>query len=166
MLKDRRMIDAIQRNPAASTVTVSPRATNAIEVMGQAILRYGLVLLLLGSGLAKFTEAEALWIQPLLANSPLSAWIYGVTSVQGASNIIGVVEIVLAGLIAVRRWWPGLCAIGSLGAAVTFLFTFSFVFTTPGQSVELTGFLVKDLILLGAALWSAGEALRARSITS
>jgi uncharacterized membrane protein YkgB len=43
-------------------------------------------------------------------------------------------------LLAMRRWWPTLCAVGSLGAALMFLFTLSFAFTTPGQSVELTGY--------------------------
>jgi reactive chlorine resistance protein C len=153
------MIDAVQRMPAVRTLGISGRAIGAV---GRAILRYGLVLFLTGSGLTKFTEFEALWIQPLLANSPFFGWMYSVTSVQGASNVIGIIEIVLGGLLAVRHWWPMLCAIGSLGAALTFLFTFSFVFTTPNVSTELGGFLMKDLILFGAALWSAGEALQAR----
>jgi uncharacterized membrane protein YkgB len=68
--------------------------------------------------------------------------------------------------MAVRRWWPSLAFVGSLGAAVTFVFTFSFLFTTPNMSTELAGFLMKDLILLGAALWSAGEALQAQRSTS
>ena len=42
------------------------------------------------------------------------------------------------------------------------MFTFSFLFTTPNVSTELAGFLVKDLILLGAALVGAGEALQAQ----
>ncbi len=107
---------------------------------------------------------EALWIQPLMANSPFFAWLYGVTGVQGASNLIGVIELSLGVLIVVRRWWPRLSAIGSLGAAITFIFTLSFLFTTPNVSTELGGFLMKDLILLGAALWGAGEALQARRI--
>ena len=153
------MIDAVQRRPAVRTLGINGGAMAAV---GQAILRYGLVLFLVGSDLAKFTELEALWIQPLLANSPFFSWMYSVTSVQGASNVIGVIELALGGLLVVRRWWPTLCAIGSLGAALTFLFTFSFLFTTPNVSPELGGFLMKDLILFGAALWSAGEALHAR----
>jgi hypothetical protein len=58
---------------------------------------------------------------------------------------------------------PTLSAIGSLGAALTLLCSCSFLFTTPGQSTELSGFLMKDLFLFGAALWSAGEALEARA---
>jgi uncharacterized membrane protein YkgB len=139
------------------------RNSATLERVGLMILRYGVALLLLASGLAKFTESEARWIEPLLRNSPFFSWWYAVLSVQAASNLIGIVEIALALLIAVRRWSPTLCAVGSLGAAVTFVFTFSFLFTTPGQSVELSGFLMKDLLLFGAALWSAGEALEARA---
>jgi reactive chlorine resistance protein C len=153
------MVDAVQRKPRDQTFAVDARAVDAV---GRAILRYGLVLFLVASGLTKFTEFEAQWIQPLLANSPFFAWMYSVTGVRGASNVIGVIELAIAALLTVRRWRPTLCAVGSLGAALMFLFTLSFVFTTPDQSVELTGFLMKDLILLGAALWSAGEALQAR----
>ena len=45
-----------------------------------------------------------------------------------------------------------------------FLVTLSFLFTTPGvldPQNPAGGFLIKDLILLGAALYTAGEALHA-----
>jgi reactive chlorine resistance protein C len=153
------MIDAVQPKPAVQPLGSS--SGRVVEAIGRAVLRYGLVVFLVTFGLAKFTEFEAVWIQQLLASSPLFSWMYGVTSVQGASNIIGIVEITLGVSIGVRRWWPGLSAIGSLGAAITFVCTFSFLFTTPNASPELGGFLMKDLILFGAALWSAGEALQA-----
>jgi uncharacterized membrane protein YkgB len=72
------MISTARRQPAVRTFS-----TNAgfIEGIGRAILRYGLVLLLIGSGMSKFTEFEARWIEPLMANSPFFGWLYGVTSV-------------------------------------------------------------------------------------
>jgi uncharacterized membrane protein YkgB len=41
--------------------------------------------------------------------------------------------------------------------------TLSFLFTTPGLDPQSSnaGFIVKDLTLLGAALWTAAEALNA-----
>jgi uncharacterized membrane protein YkgB len=51
-----------------------------------------------------------------------------------------------------------------------FLITLSFILTTPGVWQEGYGFpalsgagqfLIKDLLLLGAAIWTAGEALQA-----
>jgi reactive chlorine resistance protein C len=51
--------------------------------------------------------------------------------------------------------------IGSLGATIMFALTLSFLFTTPGLSPEWQGFLMKDLVLLGAAVWTAADSLRA-----
>jgi uncharacterized membrane protein YkgB len=136
-------------------------AARTFQLLGGVVLRYGLVFFLVGIGLLKFTEAEALTIQPWVAHSPFMSWLYALTSVQGASNLIGVVEVTLGVLLAVRRWWPRLSAIGSLGASVQFLITLSFLFTTPGLTPDTQGFLMKDLMLFGAALWTAGDALRA-----
>jgi reactive chlorine resistance protein C len=129
-------------------------------MVGGVVLRYGLVLLLVGIGLLKFTEAEAEGIQPLVAHSPFMSWLYAIASVQTASAAIGVIEITLGALLAISRWWPRLSLLGSLGASVTFLITFSFLFTTPGLSPDMSGFLMKDLMLFGAAVWTAGDSLR------
>jgi len=152
------MMNAIERPVTAGRVGLNARS---VETVGHVILRYGLVLFLISGGLAKFTPAEAEFIQPLMAHSPFFAWLYGVTSVQGASNLIGVVEIILGVLLALHRWRPRLAVLGGLGAMVEFVVTFSFLFTTPNLSPEMTGFLSKDLMLLGAAIWATGESRRA-----
>jgi uncharacterized membrane protein YkgB len=73
-------------------------------------------------------------------------------------------------LIAVRPVAPRLSALGSLAAVLMFLTTLSFMLTTPGVWQPDLGFpflsgagqfLVKDLILRGAAVWTAGESLSA-----
>ena len=134
------------------------------------VLRYGLVLLVLWFGLFKFTPTEAQAIQPLVANSPLLSWLYALTDVRGASRLIGIAEIAIALLIAARPISARASALGSLGATVMFLTTLSFLATTPGSWGRVDGFLVptgaggfliKDLLLLGAALWTAYEALTA-----
>jgi reactive chlorine resistance protein C len=152
------VLGTLSRSPAAYRFGLRARP---FELVGGAILRYGLVLFLVLFGLAKFTEAEALTIEPWVAHSPFLGWLYSVTSVQGASNLIGVIELTLAALLAVRPWWPGVSIIGSLGATVTFVITLSFLFTTSGLSPEWSGFLMKDVLLVGAAIWTAGDALRA-----
>ena len=141
----------------------APSALRArpFELLGGAVLRYALVLFLVLFGLAKFTAPEAETIQPWVANSPFLGWLYALTSVQGASNLIGVIELTVGALLAVRPWWPRASVVGSLGAIVAFVITFSFLFTTPNLSPEWQGFLMKDLVLVGAALWTAGDALRA-----
>jgi uncharacterized membrane protein YkgB len=75
-------------------------------------------------------------------------------------------EIVIAAMIATRAFAPVVSALGSLAAAGALTVTLSFLFSTPGLpplSVD-AGFLVKDLTLLGASLWAAGEALSAAKI--
>jgi reactive chlorine resistance protein C len=129
------------------------------QLLGAAILRYGLVLFLVLFGLAKFTDAEAQTIHPWVANSPFLWWLYAVTTLQGASNVIGLLELTLGALLAVRPWWPRVSVVGSLGATLAFLITLSFLVTTPNLSPEWQGFLMKDLILVGAAVWTAGDAL-------
>jgi reactive chlorine resistance protein C len=151
------IINVIQRRAVARPTGVSG---HSVEVVGRTMLRYGLVFMLLSGGLAKFTADEAQFIQPLVASSPLMAWLYGVTSVQGASNLIGVTELVLALLIAVHRWKPRLAAIGGALCAVEFLTMLSFLFTTPGLPPAMAGFLFKDIMLLGVAVWATGESLR------
>jgi reactive chlorine resistance protein C len=53
---------------------------------------------------------------------------------------------------------PRLSMFGSLMAAFAMLNTLSFLFTTPGLDARGSGFLIKDIMLMGAAIWSAAEA--------
>lgn len=131
---------------------------------GRVVLRYGLVALLLLWGSFKFAAFEAEAIKPLIENSPLLSWMYPVLGVRGASAFIGVVELVAAALICTRGVRPLLSALGSLIAAGTFVTTLTFLVTTPGALSPVSpigGFLLKDIILLGAALYTAAEALEA-----
>jgi uncharacterized membrane protein YkgB len=77
-----------------------------LEIMGGAVLRYGLVAILLYLGTFKFTVEEAKAIEPLVANSPLFSWLHALLGTQGISNVIGVAEIVIAALIARFRLQP------------------------------------------------------------
>ncbi len=141
-----------------------------LQNLGAAVLRYGLALVIAWIGAMKFTAYEAAGIEPLVANSPLLAWSYRLLSVQGFSNLLGGVELTIAALIALRRWSAGAAALGSALAVGMFLTTLSFLLSTPGWEPTLGfpalsalpgQFLLKDLVLLGAALWSLGEAARA-----
>jgi reactive chlorine resistance protein C len=141
-----------------------------LSAVGATISRYSLVLILFWIGLQKFTAAEAEAIKPLITHSPLMSWMYSVLSAQAVSNLLGVVEVSLALLIASRPLSARASFFGSLGAIGTFLTTVSFLFTTPGVLDHthaivflgaVGGFLIKDLALLGVAIWTAAEALSA-----
>lgn len=134
-----------------------------IRRLGGGVLRWSLVLFFVGFGLYKFTPQEAAGIEPLMAHSPLLFWVDRLLGVRGGSAFIGVVEIALGVLIALRHFWPILSGYASLATAAVLLTTLSFLFTTPGLDPASAdaGFLLKDLTLLGAALWSAAEAFAA-----
>jgi uncharacterized membrane protein YkgB len=121
-------------------------------------------------GVLKFSTAEAHGIQPLVSNSPLMFWLYRIFGLQAVSNLIGMIEILVASLIALRPFSPKISFIGSLGAIITFVLTLSFLFSTPGAFQLSHGFpilgdagqfLIKDVVLLGASIWTAAESRNA-----
>jgi uncharacterized membrane protein YkgB len=160
-----------ETNAVASITGASWRiGATTVQTLGEHVTRYGLVVVLLWIGAMKFTAYEAQAIQPLVANSPLMSWVYGVFSVQGFSSLLGIMEIVIGALIALRPLSAKLAAVGCALAVGMFLTTLTFIFSTPGWEPSLGGFpalsagvgqfILKDVVLLGAALWLLAEALR------
>jgi uncharacterized membrane protein YkgB len=143
---------------------------STIDAIGGMAARYGLVIVIGGFGLLKFTEYEAKGIEPLVSESPFMSWLYDIFSVYTFSVLLGVFEVGAAVLIALKPWWPRASVFGSALAIVLFVATISFLFTTPGafdESVSYpapsltTGFLFKDIALLGISVWTLADALRA-----
>jgi uncharacterized membrane protein YkgB len=143
---------------------------NTIDAVGGLAARYGLVIVIAAFGLLKFTNYEAQGIQPLVSESPVMSWLYDIFSVYTFSVLLGVFEVAAAVLIAVKPWWPKVSTVGSALAILLFVATISFLFTTPGAFDEsvaypapslTTGFLFKDVALLGISVWTLADALRA-----
>lgn len=157
-----KLADVIEPESNAEDVGLRIRSTGAL------VSRYGLVLVIGWIGLMKFTGYEAKGIEPLVAHSPFMGWMYSFLSVQAFSDVLGVVEVAIAILIGLRHWSAKASALGSAAAVIMFLTTLSFLFSTPGWERSLGGFpslsalpgefVLKDVVLLGAALWSFGEA--------
>lgn len=152
---------------------VMGRAERGEQILriGQFLIRYGLVLVIAWIGALKFTDYEAEGIRPLVASSPFLGWLYGVLSVRGVSALFGVVELTAAALIAIRPISARASAIGSVLAIGLFLTTLSFLLTAPQAWAHEVGgfpilshspgqFLLKDVVLLGAAVWTLGDSLR------
>jgi len=160
--------------------TIEPRAWFAlpadrsvagarIESAGDALARYGLVAVVAWIGAMKFTAYEASAIEPLVATSPVLAWVYDVWTVREFSAVLGLVELAIAGLLAVEHCWPRLAALGGAMAVGMFATTLSFLLSAPGWEPSLGfpalavvpgQFLLKDLVLLGVAVRVLGRALR------
>lgn len=147
------------------------RAEAALAGIGGNAARYGLVLVIGWIGALKFTSYEAYGIEPLVANSPLMSWAYGIFSVTTFSALLGVLELATAALLAVKPWAPRLSAVGSVIAIGLFVATLSFLVTTPGVGEASAGgfpvlsstgqFLIKDVALIGISLWTLADALAA-----
>lgn len=135
-----------------------------LERVAAGTLRYGLSFLLIMWGAFKFTALEAEGIQPLIEHSPFMSWLYAVLSVRATSDLLGVFEVAVGLLLAAHRWLPRASGFAGLAASGMFVITLSFLFTTPGvmePTNQMGGFLMKDILLLGAALFCASESLRA-----
>jgi reactive chlorine resistance protein C len=156
----------ITQPPATAAVT----AENPVATVGRYLVRYTLVVVIAWIGALKYTSYEATAIQPLIAHSPIFSWLYSTFSVRTFAAVLGSLEIVAALLIAVRPLFPRLSVIGSAMGILLFLSTLSFLFTTPGVTVASAGgfpvlsvlpgqFLLKDLVLVGASLWTLGDSL-------
>ena len=148
----------------------APKAEHPAALAGRQFVRYALVVVIAWIGALKYSSYEATAIHPLISNSPIMSWLYSIFSVRTFATLLGSLEIVVALLIALRFVSPRLSALGSALAIGLFLGTLSFLFTTPGVTAAggfpvlsvLPGqFLLKDLVLIGAALWTLGDSLGA-----
>lgn len=141
-----------------------------ISRFGVEALRYSSATILAWIGAMKFTAYEAGAIEGLIASSPLASWLYSIFSVQGASNLIGTIEIAVALLIVLGGRFPKAALAGAVGAIATFVITASFLLTAPGWEPSLGGFpalsvvpgqfLLKDIVLLAGAVFQSGNALK------
>lgn len=141
----------------------------AIVAFGDQAVRLSIVLVLAWIGAMKFTTYEAGAIEGLVASSPLTAWLYSIFDLRGASNLIGSIEILTAAALLLAPLHRAIAIAGAAAATVTFAITLSFLFTAPGWESSLGGFpalsvvpgqfLLKDTVLLAASISLLGRAL-------
>src|SRR5207302_9457789 len=90
--------DPVSKDPKRKVCSMSLRynlsvqrsvITDAMTRLGDALARYGLVIVIVWFGAMKFTSYEAQGIQPLVAHSPLMSWVYDVVSVSTFSALLG-----------------------------------------------------------------------------
>ncbi len=138
-----------------------------VETAGLAALRWSLVLIFLWFGALKFTAYEAEGVSGLAQTYFLFQWLYPLFGVQGASNVIGVLELSAAVFLALGARSAAASLIGGLMGVATFTVTLSFMLTAPGVAQEgygfpalgMTGqFLIKDAVLWAGCFALANEA--------
>ena len=142
----------------------------SIAAFGDQALRFSIVIVLGWIGAMKFTAYEASAIEGLVTSSPLTAWLYGVFSLQTTSNLIGSIEVATALALVLAPLHRNIAIIGTAAATATFAVTLSFLFSAPGWEQSLGGFpalsvvpgqfLLKDVVLLSASIALLGRALQ------
>ncbi|MFL9860930.1 DUF417 family protein [Paraburkholderia madseniana] len=128
-----------------------------------ALLRWALVIVFLWFGAMKFTAYEANGIAPFIIHSPIMSWLHSLFGVQGASYVIGVLELSTAAALIIGAFLPIFSALGAAMSAATYFITLTFFLSTPGVAEATAGgfpaisalpgqFLLKDVVLLAASL--------------
>ncbi|MFJ1259170.1 YkgB family protein [Cupriavidus sp. CuC1] len=128
-----------------------------------ALFRWALVVIFLWFGGMKFTAYEAAGIAPFIEHSPIMSWLHTLFGVQGASYVIGVLELFTAATLILGAFQPIFSALGAAMSAATYLITLTFFVSTPGVAEATAGgfpaisatpgqFLLKDLVLLAASI--------------
>jgi uncharacterized membrane protein YkgB len=165
-------LERVRYGPRGSMSNSEQAAATGLKMenIGHIVIRYGIVIAVGWIGALKYTNYEERGIESLLVNSPLISWAYHLMGLKTLCAVIGTSELIIAALLAVRYFAPKVSVLGGIGAICMFLTTLSFLFTTPGAlmpqgfpflSGDIGEFLIKDIALLGAAIWMTGNSLRA-----
>ena len=126
------------------------------DATATAALRWALVVIFFFFGIAKFATYEAEGVAKIASHHPLFAWMYPLWGAQGASNVIGSIELATAAALALGAWSARISLIGGVMGMCTFLITLSFLLGAPiwepGYGAPFIGgiaqFLLKDAGLL------------------
>lgn len=160
----------MSHSEATAMMTAGP-GKSRISVIAPLVARYGLAVVLAWFGAMKFTYYESHGISHWVANSPFLSWVYEIMSIDAFGRLNGTVELVTAALLALKPWSPKAAVVGGIVASLFFVTTLSFMITTPGVGEASAGgfpilsadgeFLMKDIALIGLALWLLVDAIDA-----
>ncbi|TXH31920.1 MAG: DUF417 family protein [Rhodospirillaceae bacterium] len=145
----------------ASSFCIAEKSAGSYRAF--ALLRWALVIVFLWFGGMKFTGYEASGIAPFIANSPIMSWLHALFGIQGASYVIGVIELATAAALILGAVNAFFSALGAAMSCATYVITLTFFLSTPGVAEPTAGsfpaisapigqFLLKDLVLLAASL--------------
>ena len=160
----------MSQNEAIALMTDGP-VKSRTTVIAPLVARYGLVIVLAWFGAMKFTHYESQGISHWVANSPFMSWVYNIMSIDAFGRLNGSIELITAALLAVKPWFPKASVVGGVFVSLFFVTTLSFMITTPGVGEASAGgfpvlsadgeFLMKDIALIGLALWLLADAIDA-----
>jgi uncharacterized membrane protein YkgB len=162
--------ESMSQKEATAMMTDGPGKSRTTRI-APLVARYGLAIVLAWFGAMKFTYYESQGISHWVANSPFLSWIYHIISIDAFGRLNGSIELLTAALLAVKPWFPKASVVGGIFATLFFVTTLSFMITTPGTGEASAGgfpilsadgeFLMKDIALIGLALWLLADAIDA-----
>ncbi len=136
------------------------------KLVGQFLLRYGLAIVFIWLGLLKLKNSEADYMGEVLSNSSVFGGLLKYVTPYAFSQIVAYLQMAIGLLIALKPVGRKISFVGSLVAvvvlllSVTMLFTSGYVWQTGYGFPELSKLgqsILKDVVLLGAAAWCAGD---------
>ena len=138
-----------------------------LQSVGRNLALIGIILPLLLIGGLKFTTPEIEGIKGLLSATPWLSWLLAVFGENGASYFLGIVEIAAALLLIASFRSTRAGVLGGLVATLTFFVTSTLLFLPiawdPNYGFPALSpagqFLVKDVTLLGVAIFVLGDSL-------
>lgn len=134
--------------------------------LGQFLLRYGLAIAFIWLGLMKLKNSEADYLKDVLSNSSVFSWMLKYITSYAFSQMVAYLQMLIGLMIALKpvarkvSFVGGIIAVVVLLLSVTTLFTSSYVWLSPYGFPELSKLgqsILKDVVLLGAAMWCAGD---------
>ena len=125
----RLMRQAMESDIAIKGFNVSEKGHGSYWPLG--ILRWVMVIIFISFGMQKFTPQSAHGIALYISNSPFVSWL-SIFGIRGQADLLGIIELTIAALLAAGAFIPILSALGALMGIGTFAITWSFFFSTPG----------------------------------
>ncbi|MBS2209794.1 DUF417 family protein [Carboxylicivirga mesophila] len=138
----------------------------SFKSLGQFLLRYGLAVAFIWLGLMKLKNSEADYLKDVLSNSAMLGWLLKYITPYAFSQLVAYLQMLIGIMIAAKPVARKLSFVGGVLAtivlflSVTTLFTSSYVWLPPYGFPELSKLgqsILKDVILLGAAMWCVGD---------
>ena len=139
-----------------------------LQTTSKLILHYGLAIVYIWLGIMKFKNTEADSLKELLSNSAIYSWMLKYITHYAFAMLIAWVQIFIGLLILAKpiskrlSFWGGALASVLLIMSISTLFVSDFVWQAPYGFPELSRLgqsILKDTVLLGAALWCVSDSI-------
>ncbi len=138
-----------------------------LKTLSVFLLRYGLGIVIIWLGVMKFRNSEAEYIHRIITGGYLS-WVLNYITSYTLSQIIAYLQILAGFMLLLKPVAKKISFFGGLLVSIMFILSISLLFTSSVVWEVGYGFpelskvgqtVLKDFVLLGAALWCVGDSI-------